>query len=339
MELRNQWKDRPLLGKADRLRKVAQALKLSRRARHRLEILLWHESHGNSCSWTGRHFGYHRQTIRKWQVAYDPTNLRSLEERPRTPRRVRSWEVNQAQERRIIGLRKDHIRYGPEKLKRLYRDRYGEPISGHKVYRVIKKHRLYYHPAKTENARRRRRGTPKARIGALTLKPETSFLVSLDTVVCYWNAAKRYILTACDAASKLAFARMYSSHSSAAAADFLLRLRYLLPAIQNVHTDNGSEFARYFDAACVYLNLPRYYSRVKIPKDNARLERFNRTLRKEFIDLGNMETNTAAFNRSLTDWLVEYNFRRPHQALGYATPMAYAESSGVAPMSPNRTGP
>ena len=131
---------------------------------------------------------------------------------------------------------------------------------------------------------------------------------------------------------------MYTTPSSAAAADFLLRLRYLLPNIENIHTDNGSEFAKYFDAACRYLKLPRYDSRVKTPKDNARLERFNRTLREEFIDLGNLETNTTVFNRSLTDWLIEYNFHRPHQALGYLTPMAHAEqTAGVVPMYPNST--
>jgi transposase InsO family protein len=28
-------------------------------------------------------------------------------------------------------------------------------------------------------------------------------------------------------------------------------------------------------------------------------------------------------NRHLTDWLVEYNFNRPHQSLGYATPIEF----------------
>ncbi|MFH0950851.1 MAG: integrase core domain-containing protein [bacterium] len=35
------------------------------------------------------------------------------------------------------------------------------------------------------------------------------------------------------------------------------------------------------------------------------------------------------FNRKLTEWLIEYNFGRPHEALRYKTPM---EFSKVLPM-------
>ncbi len=338
MKLDSLWKDQPLKSRETRL--TGQAARCSLGARRRLRVLLWHEAHGGNVSLTARHFGLARKTVRDWRDRFDGRNPKTLEARSRRPRRVRSWQVTGEQEGRVIALRKARIRYGPEKLKRLYARVYGEPISAHMVYRVIRKHRLYWHPATAENARKKRLSNrAKVRIGTLTLRPETGFLVSLDTVTCYWNGTKRYILTACDAASKLAFARMYRSHSSATAADFLLRLRYLLPNIENIHTDNGSEFAKYFDAACTYLKLPRYYSRVKTPKDNARLERFNRTLREEFIDLGHATEHVAEFNRELLAWLIEYNFHRPHQTLGYLTPMAYAEqTSGVVPMYPNSTG-
>ncbi len=339
VELHSLWKDRPLLARPERLSK--QAGRCSPEARRRLRALLWHEAHGGNVSLTARHFGLSRKTVRGWLQRFDGWNPKTLEERSRRPKRVRSWQVGPGQELRVVTLRKEHIRYGPEKLKRLYEQRYGEPISAHKVYRVIRKHRLYWHPQQALNARRKRqRARTKARIGTLTLRPETGFLVSLDTVCCYWNSKKRYVLTASDAHSRIAFARMYASHSSAAATDFLLRLRYLVPSVRNVHTDNGSEFAKYFDRACSYLGLPRYYSRVKTPKDNARLERFNRTLREEFIDLGNATEEAPVFNRLLAEWLVEYNFKRPHQALGYLTPMAYAgQTAGVVPMYPNSTTP
>jgi len=332
------WKDRPLLTPAARLRK--QAKRCSPEVRRRLGVLLWHQAHDRNVSLTARHFGLARKTVRQWHARFDGTDPRTLEDRSRRPDRVRNWQVTPIQEGRVITLRKEHIRYGPQKLKRLYEQQHREPISAHAVYRVIKKHRLYYNPARAANARKKwQKRLPKARIGELVLQPTPGFLVSLDTVVCYWNGTKRYILTACDAASKLAFARMYTTHSSSAAADFLLRLRYLLPSIQHIHTDNGSEFAKYFDQACTYLKLPRYYSRVKTPKDNARLERFNRTLREEFIDLGFATEQVGAFNRDLLDWLIEYNFHRPHQTLGYLTPMAYAEqTTGVVPMYPNSTG-
>ena len=128
--------------------------------------------------------------------------------------------------------------------------------------------------------------------------------------------------TAIDYYSKVSFSRMYSTKSSLNAADFLNRLLYLTNGqIENIQTDNGSEFDKHFEAACQRLKLGRYYSRPHTPKDNAVNERFNQTLQTEFINLGNFTTDTVAFNHSLTDWLIEYNFYRPHTTLNYETPI------------------
>ena len=127
---------------------------------------------------------------------------------------------------------------------------------------------------------------------------------------------------------------MYNNHSSLSAKDFLLRLNYALNSkIENIQTDNGSEFQKHFDQACSLLNINRYYSRVRTPKDNGSVERFNRTLKEEFIGLGNMTTETNLFNKRLTEWLIEYNFGRPHQSLDYLTPAEFVQKySKVLPM-------
>ena len=129
---------------------------------------------------------------------------------------------------------------------------------------------------------------------------------------------------------------MYKGANSYNAADFLNRLLYLTEGnVENVQTDNGSEFAKYFDKACNDSYLKRYYSRVRTPKDNAVNERFNRTIQDEFINLGNFDPDPIIFNRNLTEWLVEYNFKRPHQSLGYETPIKFNK---VLPMSSSHTG-
>lgn len=110
---------------------------------------------------------------------------------------------------------------------------------------------------------------------------------------------------------------MYTAHSSYNSRDFLNRLYYLLDGrIDNIQTDNGSEFKKSFEKACSQLNIPQYYSHVKTPKDNAVCERFNRTLKEEFIQLGNMTDDTVLFNRKLTEWLVEYNFKKTTPIIG-----------------------
>jgi len=44
---------------------------------------------------------------------------------------------------------------------------------------------------------------------------------------------------------------------------------------------------------------------------------------EEFLQMGNYIDDVDVLNRYLTDWLVEYNFNRPHQSLEYATPIEF----------------
>ena len=119
---------------------------------------------------------------------------------------------------------------------------------------------------------------------------------------------------------------MYHNHSSLSAKDFLERLDYLLDGkFKNLQTDNGSEFLKHFEEGCKQLKVSHYFSRTKTPKDNAECERFNRTLQEEFIALGNMTEDIDIFNRNLTEWLIEYNFHRPHTALNYQTPLEFSK--------------
>lgn len=294
----------------------------------------------DNVSQTARHFGISRQSFYKWKRRYNPYHLESLEEKSRRPKRTRQWEVSRLEEFRILSLRRLHLRWGKEKLKILYREEHGAPISSWKIQRVIEKHGLYFHPKRTEALRaKRKRNQAKKRITELRKEQRTGFLIALDTMVRYWAGMKRYILTGIDTHSKIAFARMYPSHTSRHAADFLRRLHYLFEGrVENIQTDNGSEFAKDFRETAASLAVPQYFSRPKTPTDNSFEERFNRTLEDEFLALGNMMTDCAAFNAKLTDWLIEYNFKRPHQALGYAVPVEYHyKNQKVSPMYPSST--
>ena len=325
-----------------RWRKVAELLHLSRAARGRLEWIIFWEKNGKDVSLTARHFGISRKTFYKWAARFDKDFLRGLEDESRTPRHRRRRQYTARQYERVVVLRRQHLRYGKMKLLELYRRRHAKDhsISAWKTQCIIKASGLYYEPAKQARINRKRSIThTRKKITELKRKPVSGFLLCVDTVVRYWHGQKRYILTAIDRHTKVAFARMYTTHSSASARDFLHRLYILLDGkIENIQTDNGSEFHRHFETACQQLNLEHYWSRVKTPKDNAVNERFNRTLQDEFISLGNMTADTAAFNQRLTEWLVEYNFSRPHQTLGYLPPISFTfKYHKVLPMYPSST--
>lgn len=318
---------------------LARLPNLSREAKRRLKWFDHYRKNGNA-SLTARYFGISRKTFYYWKKRYNPYYLESLEERSRRPRKTRDWEVSRLEEFRVLSLRKSHIRWGKEKLKVLYEQEYHETVSSWKIQRVIEKHDLYFHPSKTEKLRKKRkRNQAKKRITELKKEKRTGFLVAIDTIIKYWNGKKRYILTGIDTYSKIAFARMYTTKSSKNAADFLERLHYLFDGkIENITRDNGSEFLNLFSKALNALQIQGYFSRVKTPTDNPVDERFNRTLQEEFVSLGNMTDDCEKFNKRLTEWLVEYNFKRPHQSLGYMVPVEYHyKYQKVLPMYPSST--
>ena len=298
---------------------------LSKSAKLRLKWIDFYQKTKN-VSLTCRHFGISRQLFYYWLKRYDPYNLKSLEDRDKTPKRKRKREITPEQEMRIVNLRKKYLRYGKEKIALIYEKIYQEKISSWKVQKVIEKYNLYYHPQKTAKiAKKRKRALKKKRITELKKKPKTGFLICLDVIVIYWQGLKRYIFTAIDYYSKIALAYMYKSKSSLNAKDFLKRLYYLFDGkIENLQTDNGSEFQGMFEKAVKELNLEHYFNRVKTPKDNPVNERFNRTLEEEFLQLGNFHPDPEVFNPKLGKWLEEFNFKRPHEALGYKTPIEFA---------------
>jgi len=328
--------------RADHLRRVATVLGLSPKARSRLEWFLWRESCHATVASTCRRFGVTPKTYHKWVKRFDEENLRTLEDVPPVPHQKRQKTYTPLQYERIVLLRRQFIRYGKEKLLIRYQEEY--PTDGTltvwRVQCIILAAKIYYHPAKHARTQaKRRRAQTKKRITELRIKPRQDFLFGMDTIVKYWQGKKRYIFTAIDRHAKLAFARMYPSKSSSNAAEFLKRLQLLTAGrIENIGHDNGSEFQGAFALACQKAEIPQYHSRPHTPKDNAVNERFNRTLQEEFLNLGNMTLDTDRFNHNLTEWLIEYNFRRPHATLGYVSPINFIyKHHRLLPMTPSDT--
>ncbi len=324
------------------IRKVGKE-QLSKDAQLKLEWIIFYQTLGNKKVLpTARHFGITRKTLHKWIKRFDEKHLSSLEEQSRASQKTRKREITPEQRARIRQLRNKHIRWGKMKLKKRYKKRYGEDISSWKFQVVIEEEHLYYDRKKAAQQKLKRKQAQKQqkkRITTLKKKDQVNYLWHVDTIIfTLSHGGYRYLLTAIDDTSKLAYARAYTTHSSKQAADFLKRLHYLTEGeIINLHHDNGSEFMSNFETACKELSIPQYYSRAYMPRDNAVIERFNRTIQEEFVDLADVGLEEiTVFNEYLTDWLIEYNSIRPHQALDYKTPLEYIDSK-VSPMSSSLT--
>jgi transposase InsO family protein len=327
-------------------RDLANYWHLSAGGRQRLEwIIFYHSVAKKNASETAAYFGISRKTLHKWLKRFNPQKIQSLEEISRRPHRVRQWTVTQTEEQRVITLRMKHLCYGKEKLQILYRKQYRAEISTWKIERVIEKHHLYPDPKEHQRVMKlKKRRKHQARIRINTLDTQTyppGTLWHIDSIIVWWYDAYRVMITALEDKTKLGFARVYLTHSSRNAADFLKRLIYLSAGdIAIIHSDNGSEFQGNFAKAIKESHLTQVYSRIKWPKDNPCLERFNRTLQDEWLalsEIGLDEVKEA--NQDLTNWLIEYNFNRPHETLDYLTPIEYAHTNyfQVLPMYPAST--
>jgi transposase InsO family protein len=326
-------------------RNLAEYWHISSGAKQRLEWMIFYHTVGRkNASSTAAYFAISRKTFHKWKKRFNPHVIQSLEEKSKAPHKKRAWEVSKEQEERIIKLREKHLKYGKAKLKILYQKKYQEDISTWKIERVVRKHKLYPDPEEHQRkVKRRKKGKFKLRINQLSSKPTAGKLWHTDTIILWWYGQRRVIFTAIEDQTKLGFARVYSSASSRQAKDFLERLVYLSKGdIQIIHSDNGSEFAGEFTKACLQLNIQQVYNRVRTPQDNPALERFNWTVQDEWLSLSEVGLDEIKeANQDLTEWLIEYNFKRPHQSLDYLTPIEYANKHyfKVLPMTPASTLP
>jgi putative transposase len=99
-----------------------------------------------------------------------------------------------------------------------------------------------------------------------------------------------------------------------------LRLAEQTPVIRS---DNGLVFqSRRFREACRFYRLKQEYITPYTPEQNGMIERFFRSLKEECVWQHNFETFTQA-SEKVGSWIRWYNQERPHQALGYQSPLQF----------------
>lgn len=142
-------------------------------------------------------------------------------------------------------------------------------------------------------------------------------LIELDTIHLMQTPTKRiYVFTLLDVHSRWAYARAYERANTKSALDFLERAKAYTPfPFYHLQSDHGSEFSTHFTERA---GIAHRHSRVRMPNDNAHLERFNRTIQEECLD--QLPRNVEVVNRVLPEYLAYYNNRRLHFGLQLKTP-------------------
>ena len=111
---------------------------LSKQARQRLSVMDWHEAHGRNARLTCRHFGISPDTFYRWKRRFNPHNLRSLEDRPSRPRRRRQPTWSPELGEAVLRLREEYPRWGKDKLVVLLHQQ-GWQVSTSMVGRIVRR--------------------------------------------------------------------------------------------------------------------------------------------------------------------------------------------------------
>ena len=128
-----------------------------------------------------------------------------------------------------------------------------------------------------------------------------------------------------DIFTKLALVKRVNTLSSINAMKVFQEFQTKCPyPIRKVQTDNGSEFLARFHEYLEKQKIPHIFIYPKSPKINGVVERFNRTIQEEFINRNDeIYYDLTAFEVKLTNYLNWYNFKRPHYALKYMSPVQF----------------
>jgi putative transposase len=90
-----------------------------------------------------------------------------------------------------------------------------------------------------------------------------------------------------------------------------------------IRSGNGLIFqSRRFREACWFYRLRQEYITPYTPEQNGMIERFFRTLKEECVWQHNF-VSFAEASEKIREWIRGYNEERPHQSLGYQSPIGF----------------
>jgi len=304
---------------------------ISKAAIRRLKWFDYYDSRDRNARLTCRYFGISPQTFYRWKRRYNPRNLKTLEKRSRRPKRLRQPTAPPELVEAVLRLREKYPCWGEDKLVVLLRQQ-GFQVSTSMVGRIIRRlkdHGMLQEPVRNHvSARRRVLKRPYA-----IRKPkdyevtQPGDLVQLDTLdIRPLPGVVLKHFTARDTISRWDVLEVYSRATATTAAQFLDKLERCTPSpVKAIQVDGGSEFEAVFEEECQRRNIKLFVLPPRSPKLNGCVERAHRTHTEEFYEVTDSSFDLLDLRVELSQWEKIYNTVRPHQALGYLTPLQFLE--------------
>ena len=305
------------------------ALEISDVAQFRIHVINHYRKYGLRPTLDA--FKIKKSTFYDWRKTYEINGKRiiSLVPHATRPLHVRRMQTDWRIIAFIKEMRKEHGNIGKSMLKPFV-DAYAKELgiktlAESTIGKVIKRRNLTFekkvYPQKQKNKfkKLRTRKSPKV---------TSPGFIQMDSIVVYINYEKHLFMSVIDIYTKVAHVVCVDDLSSKTARRVFCEFQELNPTpIHTVQTDNGSEFLKSFHEYLEEQKIKHQFIYPRMPKINAFIERFNRTIQEEFILRSDeIYYDQEAFAKKLTDYLYWYNYKRPHASLKYVPPMTFIQS-------------
>ncbi len=267
-------------------------------------VLAWElYEQGLSKSAIARRLGRHRETIIEWIKAIEQQGLTAFVEASqqacKVPRPAR--QVDALVKRHIWAVREREHDCCGQKIAYFLEREHGVRLSVPKIYEVLAE--KYVLRSKHKNHKR----------GPVPVATAARQIVEMDTV----DFGGLFAFTAVDIYSREADVLLRPALTAEHGAAFLHRCmrRRFNRFVEVVQTDGGSEFEAEFA-----LEVWRYCGQHRIARpykknEQAHIESFNRTLRKECLGWGKFKSEDAVrLFPQVEAFLERYHYHRPHLA-------------------------
>jgi len=225
---------------------------------------------------------------------------------------------------RLRALAHERRRFGYRRLFILLR-REGEPSGKNRIYRLYREEGL---SVRKRKARRRAVGTR----APILIAARANARWSLDFVHDQFANGRRFrVLNIVDDVTRECLAAIPdTSISGGRVARELTALIARRGKPGMIVSDNGTEFTS--NAVLTWAAAHRldwHYIAPGKPMQNGFAESFNGRMRDELLN-ESLFFGVDHARKELASWVADYNTERPHSALGYATPAAFAAGLGIA---------
>ena len=270
---------------------------------------------------------------------------RSLEPESRAPLNTANRKrIDKKVENKIVEIRKRYRPWGKDKLSVILKRDYQLKAGASTVNRYLHKHNLIDPILSEKNKLAWRRKKTKTNLKFKMRPPsiikdyKPGALMEKDMKLVlkmgiFTNLDKRrakenfwYQHTLIDSFTRIRAVGLAEDSNSRIAVAVQEQAASRLPfAIAAINNDNGGENEKDFSAYLEKEKVAQFFSRAGTPTDNPRVERSHLTDELEFYAQGNLYKNFNDQTKVIAEWEHTYNFIRPHQALGYLTPMEFYE--------------